>query len=356
MNQYLKKLQCELPEGADAAIIESSVNRRYYSQMPSSAGTLFVTRDYAALVIDFRYIEKAKAQAKGCEVILQQKLYEQIKELADKHNAKNIAIEGRRMTVSRLKEWQKALPDAEFITEGLDDVTDSHRRIKTAEELEYIRAAQSVTDKTFAELLNFIKAGITERQLKNELERLLSHFGGDGLAFDTIAVSGKNSSLPHGVPTDKVIENGDFVTMDFGAKKYGYCSDMTRTVAVGFVNDEQRSVYETVLQAQKKALDVIKAGVCCRDIDAAARTFIEQEKGFKGCFGHGLGHSLGLEIHEAPSFSPSCEVIAQTGMVMSVEPGIYLEGKFGVRIEDIVAVSENGFENLTHSPKELIIL
>ena len=182
------------------------------------------------------------------------------------------------------------------------------------------------------------------------------HFGGDGLAFDTIAVSGKNSSMPHGKPTDKPLENGDFLTLDFGAKKNGYCSDMTRTVAVGSVSDEQRKVYDTVLQAQLRALDVIKAGVKCSDVDFAARDFIERENGFKGCFGHGLGHSLGLEIHEDPRFSPLYGHAAQAGSVLSVEPGIYIEGKFGVRIEDVVIIGENGYENITRSPKHLIIL
>lgn len=356
MNEHLNKLQNQLPEGCEAALIESSVNRRYYTGMQSSAGTFLVMKDYAALVIDFRYIEKAKSCANGYDVVLQDKLYSQVEDIFKAHGVKRVAIEGDRMTVSRLAQWKKELPSFEFDTEGLAGIVSAHRRVKTAAELEIVRSAQAITDKTFAELLNFIKAGMTEREVRNELERLLMHYGAEKTAFDTISVSGKNSSLPHGVPSDKKICEGDFLTMDFGAVKNNYCSDMTRTVAIGHVSDEQRMVYETVLEAQKRALATIKAGVSCFDIDFAARDFIENQKGFKGCFGHGLGHSLGLEIHEDPRFAPHCKEPAQDGYLMSVEPGIYLEGKFGVRIEDIVVVREGGYENLTHSPKELIIL
>ncbi len=356
MNQDLIKLQSRLPEGCDAALIESDVNRRYYTGMASSAGTLLVAREYAALIIDFRYYEKAKATVSGCDVILQGKLFEQINKLCKQHGIKNIAVESERMTVSRLANLQKNLPECDFVTEGLDDIINRHRMVKSDAELDIMRSAQAVTDKAFAELLNFIKKGRTEREVRNELERLLLHFGGDGLAFETIAVSGQNSSLPHGKPTDKPLGDGDFLTLDFGATKNGYCSDMTRTVAIGFVTDEQQKIYDTVLEAQRRALAVITAGVKCSDVDFAARDFIERESGYKGCFGHGLGHSLGLEIHEEPRFSPLCDHITQPGNLFSVEPGIYLEGKFGVRIEDVVIIGENGYENITRSPKELIIL
>ena len=356
MNENLKKLQQQLPENCDAVLIESDVNRRYYTNMASSAGTLLVTRDHAALIIDFRYYEKAKQTVSGCDVILQGKLFEQMADIFSRCGVKSIAVESERMTVSRLEKLKSQFPELSFVTSGLDEVINRHRMVKSAAELDIMRSAQAVTDKAFAELLNFIKKGRTEREVKNELERLLMHFGGEGLAFETISVSGKNSSMPHGKPTDKALEDGDFLTLDFGATKNGYCSDMTRTVAIGFVSDEQRIVYDTVLQAQLRALDIIKAGVKCSDIDFAARDFIEREKGYKGCFGHGLGHSLGLEIHEEPRFSPLCDHITQQGNILSVEPGIYLEGKFGVRIEDVVIISENGYENITRSPKDLIIL
>lgn len=352
----MKRLQRELPEGVDAAIIESDVNRRYYTQMRSSAGTLFVARDYAALIIDFRYIEKARACAKDCEVILQDRLYEQLGALIKAHGVKTAAVEGSYMTVARLKALESKLPDIAFDCVSLDDVIFSHRAIKQPWELDCMREAQKIADKAFIELLNFIKRGRTEIEVAAQLEYLMRKFGGEKPSFDTISVSGKNSSMPHGVPTEKALEEGDFLTLDFGTQKNGYCSDTTRTVAIGQVSEEQRQVYDIVLQAQQKAFEVIRAGQKCSDIDFAARDFIENQKGYKGCFGHGLGHSLGLEIHEEPRFSPLYEREAKAGNVMSVEPGIYLEEKFGVRIEDVVIVGENGFENITKCPKELIIL
>lgn len=352
----IKRLQNELPDGVDAALITSDVNRRYYTNMKSSAGTLFVTRETAALIIDFRYIEKARQKAQGCEVILQDKLYEQLKELAEREKVKRLAIEGSYMTVSQLETLKSRLPELEAAPFGLDKVISSHRAVKTERELEFMREAQRIADSAFSELLNFIRAGVSEAQVAAELEYLMRKFGGEGASFETIAVSGKNSSMPHGAPTDKPLENGDFLTLDFGTKYEGYCSDTTRTVAVGFVNDEQQRVYDTVLRAQKAALNVIKAGKSCCDIDFAARDIIESREGYKGCFGHGLGHSLGLEIHEEPRFSPLCRDIAKANNVLSVEPGIYLEGKFGVRIEDVVIIGENGCENITKAPKELIIL
>lgn len=196
---------------------------------------------------------------------------------------------------------------------------------------------------------------MTEREIAGELEYILRKFGGDGLAFDTIAVSGSNGSMPHGTPGERPLEVGDFLTLDFGAMKGGYCSDMTRSVAIGHVCDEQKEVYETVLKAQNRAFEVIKAGASCMMVDLAARSLIE-DAGYKGCFGHSLGHSLGLEIHEEPRFSPLDEEQLAVGNVLSVEPGIYIESRFGVRIEDVVVITPEGFENLTHSPKQLIIL
>ena len=218
-----------------------------------------------------------------------------------------------------------------------------------------MQKAQEITDATFSYIINNIKAGRTEREVMLDMEFFMRKQACDGVAFDFVVVSGKNSSLPHGVPTDKVIENGDFVTMDFGATVGGYRSDMTRTVAVGFVTDEQRKVYDTVLKAQLAALPAIHAGVVCKDIDKIARDII-YSAGYEGAFGHGLGHSVGIEIHENPAFNTRCETILKSGTVMTVEPGIYLENKFGVRIEDMVYVTDDGCINLTKSDKNLIIL
>ena len=218
-----------------------------------------------------------------------------------------------------------------------------------------MRKAQEITDKAFSEVLTRIKAGMTEKQLQAELIYCLYKNGGEGLSFDPIVVSGPNTSLPHGVAGDRVIQEGDFITMDFGVLYQGYCSDMTRTVAVGYVTEEMRKVYDTVLQAQKAGLAATKPGATGREIDGAARQLIT-DAGYGQYFGHGYGHCLGLKVHERPSCSPGNQKPMEVNMVSSAEPGIYLPGKFGVRIEDVVIFTEDGYENITASPKNLIIV
>jgi len=244
----------------------------------------------------------------------------------------------------------------EICTESiLSDTVNQLRRVKTEDEILNIKYAQSITDKAFSHILEYIKPGKTEKEIALELEFFMRANKSEGVAFETIVVSGKNSSLPHGVPTDKPLEYGDFITMDFGAAFGGYCSDMTRTVALGGVDEKQELVYNTVLKAQNAVLENIGNGKKCRDMDKIARDLINSA-GFEGCFGHGLGHSLGLEIHENPACNTRDDTILIPGMLMTVEPGIYIENTFGVRIEDLVVIRENGYENLTTSPKELIIL
>ena len=229
------------------------------------------------------------------------------------------------------------------------------RAIKEPWELELMKKAQQITDKSFAQVLTRLKAGMTEKQLQAELIYCLYQNGADGLAFSPIVVSGPNTSLPHGVAGDRVIQPGDFVTLDFGAAYQGYCSDMTRTVAVGFVTEEMELVYNTVLKAQQAGIDATRAGVQGKVIDGAARKVI-QEAGFGQYFGHGYGHCLGMEIHEDPRCAINGEQIMEENMVASAEPGIYLPGKFGVRIEDVLIFKADGGENITHSPKNLIII
>ena len=218
-----------------------------------------------------------------------------------------------------------------------------------------MRKAQQITDRAFSEVLSRVKSGMTEKQLQAELIYSLYKNGADGLAFDPIVVSGPNTSLPHGVATDRVIREGDFVTMDFGAAYQGYCSDMTRTVAVGYATEEMEKVYNTVLQAQLAGIAATKAGVLGKDIDKAARDVIAAA-GYGEYFGHGYGHCIGMECHESPNANPSGDKIMEENMVSSAEPGIYLPGKFGVRIEDLVIFTADGCENITKSPKNLIIL
>lgn len=347
---------CSSLSSGEGAIITSEAGRRYLTGFPSSAGTVLLTPEKGYFLIDFRYIEKAREVVTSCEVILLEKRFEQLKELLSRHDIKTVYIETERMDVASAKSHSQKLAPVKISDEPLIDRTmNSLRAVKSEGELEYIRQAQELTDKTFTHILDFIKIGLTEREIALEMEFFMRKLGSEGVSFEFIVVSGSNSSLPHGVPTDKKIENGDFITMDFGAVVNGYRSDMTRTVAVGSVSDEQKKVYNTVLSAQKAALEAIKEGIIGKDADGIARKVIA-DAGYGKYFGHSLGHSVGLEIHEMPCCSPTDSTALKAGTIMTVEPGIYIPERFGVRIEDMVYVTAGGCINLTQSPKELIIL
>ena len=356
MRERIVKIQNELASN-ELLIISSDVNRRYFTGFSSSAGLFLISKEGASFYIDFRYFEKAKREIKHCSVHLFENTEKALNSYIQKHCIKKIFLETSYVSIDVASTYQKMVPnnceislDSRFNDKILD-----LRSIKSLQEISAIKEAQRLTDETFQYILSRIEKGRTEREIMLDMEFYLRKQGSEGVSFDFIVVSGLNSSLPHGVPTNKAIADGDFVTMDFGAVVDGYRSDMTRTVAIGNINDQQRKVYATVLSAQKLALDQIKPGVICKDIDQIAREFI-YKNGFEGCFGHGLGHSVGLEIHENPSFNTKDNTILRPGMVLTVEPGIYLEGQFGVRIEDMVVITENGHENITNSPKELIIL
>jgi len=338
----------------EGALVTSSQNRFYMLNMHSSAGTIILLKDAAYFIIDFRYIELAQKTVKNATVIMQGKLYEQINEILAKHGVKKLWVEDS-MSVGVMN-TMKANLNAEIVTDSpMTKIINEMRQIKSKEELEIIRTGQAITDAGFAHMLTQLEAGKKERDLAIELETFMRKQGASGIAFSTILVSGANSSLPHGVPGEKLLEKGDFVTMDFGAAYGGYCTDMTRTVAIGHATDEMKLVYNTVLEAQLMALKEIKAGKICGDIDKIARDHI-YSKGYEGCFGHSLGHSFGIDVHETPGFAPGNTTVLQPGMMLSVEPGIYLPDKFGVRIEDTIYVTEDGCINITNSPKELIIL
>ncbi|MBQ8924459.1 MAG: aminopeptidase P family protein [Lachnospiraceae bacterium] len=239
---------------------------------------------------------------------------------------------------------------------SLDDKMNKLRVVKNGEELDKIAMAEHIGDMAFSHILDVLKPGMTEIEVAIELENHMRKNGASGLSFDTIAASGKNSSLPHAVPTGRRLEEGDFLTMDFGCVYCGYCSDMTRTVYIGKTpSDKKRHVYETVLKAQLESMKLIKPGAKCSDIDKCARDIIA-DAGYDGYFGHGLGHSVGLFIHEEPRLSPKCDEILRPGITITVEPGIYIPGEFGVRIEDLVVVTEDGYKNFAGSPKELICI
>lgn len=345
-----------LPENADGALITSDINRRYFTGMKSSAGMLLIFKECAYLIIDFRYIEKARNTVKNCTVMEQENLTEQINSLMKKHNAKSLAVESMDMTLSRMSFLEKKFPDIEFIkSDELSNNIYDMRTIKSAEEIEKIHKAQEIAEKAFDEILGFISPGVTEREIALKLDSCMLENGAEGLSFETIALAGANTSMPHGVSGNYKVKNGDFVLMDFGAVYDGYHSDMTRTVCVGQPSEKMGKIYDIVLKAQLEALKKVQSGITGSELDGYARDIID-ESGYGDFFGHSLGHGVGMEIHEFPTASSKSETILKENMVVTVEPGIYLPGEFGVRIEDFVVVTENSHQNLTNCPKKLIIL
>ena len=352
----LPVLMQNMPENLDAALITSDTNRRYYTQFPSSAGTVVVTRDKSYLIIDSRYFEAATENAVDCEVVLQDKLFEQISDILEKHNAKNIGIESDTLSLSSFEEMKSKLPDFNILGDRtLSSFIWEQRAIKSEEEKRNVQKSQDITDKTFEYALSIIEVGKTEKDIALDMEFYSRRNGSEEAAFSFIVAAGSNTSRPHAVPSDNKVKKGDFVLMDFGSTYGGYRSDMTRTVAVGEPSEKQKEVYNTVLQTQLKAMEAIKPGVPFNDIHNIALNFIDSTS-YKGLFSHGLGHSLGLDIHEPPNFNSITTQNTKAGNLLSVEPGIYIPGEFGVRIEDIIYITENGYYNFTNSPKELIIL
>ncbi|MBE6751313.1 MAG: aminopeptidase P family protein [Ruminococcaceae bacterium] len=340
----------------DCVIITSPQNRRYFTSFNSSDGFLVITGNETIFFTDSRYIEAAQNQVTVCKSVLLKRVSETIAPYLKEKNIENIYLETERLTVAELNSLKKVFDFCKVeAKEEVDEIINKLRSVKTEKEVEYIKKAQQIAEDAFKHILKFIKVGVTEKEIALKLDFYMLSHGAEAVSFETIAVSGKNSSMPHGVPTDKRIENGDFITMDFGAVYNGYHSDMTRTVIVGEPTEKQKEVYETVLKAQTEALAVLKAGVSGVDADKAARDIIEA-KGYKENFGHGTGHGVGIEIHESPNLSPYSKAILETGNIVTVEPGIYIPDEFGVRIEDMALITENGYINLTNCEKELIIL
>ena len=355
----IKKLQnlINLPDSKiDGALIMSSENRRYFTGFESSDGVLLVTGDKAVFITDSRYIEAAENTVKSCEVNLLEDFYAQVGGFFEKEGKKSVGIEASRLTVSELRSLSEKLGQLDFVTDNtLDTFIESLRSVKNHAEIESIKAAQRIAEKALINAYSMIKDGVTEKDIQLELDFYMLKNGAEALSFETIAVAGKKSSMPHGVPSDNVVHNGDFITMDFGAVVNGYHSDMTRTVALGFATDEMKSVYNTVLTAQNESIKSYLPGVKCSDADKVARDIIT-EAGYGDYFGHGLGHGVGVEIHEHPSVSPRSEGVLKEGFVVTDEPGIYIPDKFGVRIEDMIYITADGNMNLTEADKQLIIL
>lgn len=352
----LQKFQQRLASLADAALISSAQNQFYLSEFSYDDGYLLILADAAYLLADFRYIEAAKKKAaKGFTVLRPEKgMNDAVCELLKKHGAKRLLIEEDHVTVGARGRLEKALSGIELLS-GASKALSELRLYKDARELDAIAAAQELTDAAFSHILHYLKRGVREIDVALELELFMRRNGAEGIAFDTIAVSGTGSALPHGVPRARELENG-FLTMDFGARFGGYCADMTRTVVIGKADDAMKHLYQTVLKAQEAALSAAKGGISCRTLDRVARDIIEGA-GYRGCFGHSLGHGVGIDIHESPRLSPAAreDAVLCAGHVVTVEPGIYIEGKYGCRIEDMIAVNEDGsIHNFTKSTKELL--
>ncbi|MCG0274970.1 MAG: Xaa-Pro peptidase family protein [Thermosediminibacteraceae bacterium] len=352
INRLKQKL---IEKGLDAVLVNKPENQ-YYLTGFDGEGFLAITTQRSILFTDFRYVEQAKKEAPELEVIELETTIPPYKKCADELKSmglNKIAVESHYLTVKSYNELKSFLDGIEIVS--TENIIEELRTTKDETELELIKKAQEITDKAFLHILDYIRPGVTEKDLALEIEYFVKKNGADGLAFETIVVSGPRSSLPHGKPTFRKLQAGDFITIDFGAKFNHYCSDMTRTVFLGKPDKEKEKIYNIVLEAQKRALDYIKAGVSGKDVDREARDFIEK-MGFGENFGHALGHGVGLEIHEAPRLSKKGDNNLMPGMVVTVEPGIYIEDYGGVRIEDLVVVTEEGHINLTKSSKDLICL
>ena len=343
--------------GIDAMLLTEEFNR-YYATDFSSIGTdavAIVTKDGNYYFTDSRYTVAAQRYVTDAEISITDTgcgYVELINSVIEKHGIRTMGFDDAYMTVAAFRDYSGKL---NCTLSPASKLMEELRTVKDEEEIARLISAQRTAEKALTETLEFIRPGLTEREVAAYLQyRMLVH-GADKNSFDPIVVSGVNTTMPHGLPSDKVIENGDFVTMDFGCLKNGYCSDMTRTVAVGYATDEMREVCNTVLLAQTTAIAATKAGCTGKEIDGIARKIIA-DAGYGEYFGHGYGHGVGVEIHEAPSVSQRNDKPLPAGAVTSAEPGIYIPGKFGVRIEDVVVIREGGCENITLAPKELIIL
>lgn len=350
----LEKLRAAFEaNGIDGILISSPFNRRYISNFTGTSGVVLISSDQAQFITDFRYIEQASKQCEGFEIIkfsdtIPQEVARQVKKLG----IQKLGFEEDYISFSSYKVYDKEI-EAELVP--VSGVIEKLRLIKTDAEIKIIKEAADIADAAFKHILDFIRPGITELEVANELEFFMRKSGAVSSSFDTIVASGYRSALPHGVASEKVIEKGDMVTLDYGAYYKGYVSDITRTNAVGEPDSKLKAIYEIVLEAQLRGMEGIKPGMTGKQADALTRDYIS-EKGYGEYFGHSTGHGIGLEVHEGPSLSMKSELVLEPGMIVTCEPGIYIPGLGGVRIEDDVLITKDHNEALTHSAKELIIL
>lgn len=334
----------------ECVLISSYPNIFYYSGFTSADAYLIISHDDTIIITDSRYTVQAKEECPEFKMI---NISERFESILKRINKSSVLYEEKDLSVGKYIIFKKLCQNKIFIPAS--DKISEFRQKKDSDEIKKIQHAEELGDAAFEYILKLIKPGISELQIASELEYFMRKNGASKLSFDTVVASGIRSAMPHGTATNKVIEAGDLVTLDFGCVLDGYCSDMTRTVAVETIRSREKEIYDIVLKAQETVLSEVKLGMKCCDIDKIARDIIS-EAGYGDCFGHSLGHSVGIEIHEAPNFSSKSEVTFESGHVVTVEPGIYVDGLGGVRIEDVIAADGEKIINLTKSPKDLIIL
>ncbi len=353
MNRVEKIRETLKEQGIDALVVLDELNQHYLSGFAFTDGLLLITMNKALLITDFRYYEMAQNEAyKDYEVIIPDNRTEVITKVLKDEDCKTVGFEGSSVSFVTYQKYCENYPFCKFINIG--SMIEDQRQIKDDEEISLMQKAQDITDHAFSEVVKHITLDMTEIEVAAELEYFMRKAGASGLAFETIAVSGDASALPHGTPRNVKLRPG-FLTMDFGAKYKGYCSDMTRTIVIGKADNKIKKLYNTVLEAQLAGLAAVKAGADCALCDKAARDIIDSHDEYRGAFGHSLGHGVGLFIHESPRLAKTVSGrLLRVGEIVTVEPGIYLFGKYGCRIEDMVAVREDGIYNFTHSTKDLI--
>jgi Xaa-Pro aminopeptidase len=353
--ERLTKLRGKLKaNNIDAILITSNYNRRYVSGFTGTAGVLIISETDAKLITDFRYVEQAIEQAKDFEIVehktsLLAELGNQLKQMG----IFRLGFEKNTVSYGQYEEYKSSFSTVSLVP--ISGLIENLRLIKDEQEIKILKEAAKIADAAFDHIIKYIKPGLTEREVSLELEFIMKKMGATSSSFDIIVASGIRSALPHGVATNKVIKKGELVTLDFGAYYKGYCSDITRTVAIGKPSSELVKIYETVLEAQLKGMNGIKPGITGKEADALTRDYIH-EQGYGEYFGHSTGHGIGLEVHEGPGLSMKSDIILEPGMVVTVEPGIYISGVGGTRIEDDTVITKSGNETLTYATKELLIL
>lgn len=354
----IDKVMSWLGNEHEAALVTSEESKRYLTDFGSEDGTMLITKAGAYFIIDARYFEHTEQQVTDplCKVVLQKELYDQIGEILADRKIQTVYIEDEKMTVSVLSGFKRRFSGINFdSTNRFSDFMRQMRIIKADQEIAYITKAQRIAEAAFTKLLSSMRVGQTEKQIAAALEFIMLDMGSDGVSFPTIAASGVNSACPHAVPTNKPVQDGDFLTLDFGATYKGYHSDMTRTVVFGKPTDEMKNIYNAVWGANSDAIKAVRADISCKLVDNVARSTLDAW-GYEEYFTHGLGHGVGLEIHEAPTVGSRSGTTLREGMIITIEPGVYIPGKYGVRIEDMCVVTKDGCNIITETPKTLIYI